>query len=88
MFTNHIYIYICTGLSNEYTSHVMSPTPASSSSSSSTTSSNSSSSSSSTSDNSDIRILDEAMDLRVNSTQVVPLVLPFNQPGKKEKKKR
>lgn len=64
-----------TGLSNEYVPRVVSPI------------SNSSSSSSATSENSDVRILDEAIDLRVNNPQM-PLVLPhsISMPGKQERK--
>lgn len=75
MFTN----LLTAGLSNEYTPRVVSPV---SSSSSISSNSNISSNISLASDNSDIRILDEAIDLRVNT--VMPNVLPFpmNQPGK------
>ncbi|EZA52465.1 hypothetical protein DMN91_012177 [Ooceraea biroi] len=54
--------YMTRGLSNEYTARILSPASSSSTTSTSTTSSNSSI----TSDYSDVRILDEAMDLRVN----------------------
>lgn len=59
------------GLSNEYATHIESPT----------SSSVSSSSSSLTFDNSDVRILAEAIDLRVNAEMSNTLPNPINMPG-------
>lgn len=61
------------GLSNEYAPRVISPSPTSSSSSNISLAS----------DNSDIRILDEAIDLRVNTVMPTVLPLPMSQAGKK-----
>lgn len=74
------------GLSNEYATRIESPTSSSSSSLTSVSSSSNSSSNSSnslTSDNSDVRILAEAIDLRVNTEIPTTLPDPFNMPGKK-----
>lgn len=73
------------GLSNEYATRIESPTSSSSSSLTSVSSSSSSSSSSSnlTSDNSDVRILAEAIDLRVNAEMPTTLPDAFNMPGKR-----
>lgn len=61
---------LVTGLSNEYTTRILSPA--------------SSSSSSITSDNSDVRILDEAIDLRVNTEMPILPTIPhsISIPGK------
>ncbi|XP_012228103.1 E3 ubiquitin-protein ligase Topors [Linepithema humile] len=63
--------YLPRGLSNEY-ARIVSPTPSSTSSSSS---------SSITSDNSDVRILDEAIDLRVNTEMPSTISHPISMPG-------
>ncbi|XP_050460237.1 E3 ubiquitin-protein ligase Topors-like [Cataglyphis hispanica] len=55
--------YLPRGLSNEYTTRILSPA--------------SSSSSSITSDNSDVRILDEAIDLRVNTEMPILPTIPY-----------
>jgi len=61
-------------LSNEYATRIFSPTPSSPSSSSSIAS-----------DNSDVRILDEAIDLRVYRNTEMPNTIShsINMPGKK-----
>lgn len=65
---NNIFVI---GLSNEYATRIVSPI------------SSSTSSSSIASDNSDVRILDEAIDLRVN-TEMPNIISPsINMPGKK-----
>ena len=61
------------GLSNEYATRIESPT----------SSSNSSSSSSLVFDNSDVRILAEAIDLRINAEMPNTLPHPISMPGKK-----
>ncbi|XP_072748525.1 uncharacterized protein [Anoplolepis gracilipes] len=62
--------YLPRGLSNEYSNRIVSPI-----------SSSTSSSSSITSDNSDVRILDEAIDLRVNTEMPSTIPNSINMPG-------
>ncbi|KYM94807.1 hypothetical protein ALC62_14402 [Cyphomyrmex costatus] len=73
--------YLPRGLSNEYATRIESPTSSSSSSSTTSTSSSSSSSSNLTLDNSDVRILTEAIDLRINAEMPNTLPHPISMPG-------
>lgn len=63
--------YLPRGLSNEYSTRIVSPT----------LSNNNSRSSSATSDNSDVRILDEAIDLRVNTEMPSTIPHSISMPG-------
>jgi len=85
IFIFDIYVFILViGLANEYATLISSPVSSSSTTNTSTstsTSTSASSNSSVTSDYPDVRILDEAMDLRVN-VDIPPTTTHARVPGK------